>query len=171
MNADQTSGSNTIPISGAATGVGVGGYWEGQYRVERCDGTGSVQDLFCSANRGAFPVGSTLPIELLLEQDGSNVVGLVAFGDLVGEVRGTVSSTGTLSLQGSAQLGSTTVTITSWNTQVSGDAMSGTIAFNLSDRSVPGVAAVTARLQNMTRYELEGANVPQRARRLTTLRR
>jgi len=171
VNADQTSGSNTIPISATATGVGVGGLWDGSYVVERCDGTGSIQDLFCSANRGTFPVGSTLPIELLLEQSGNNVNGLVAFGDLIGEVSGTVSQTGVLTLQGSARLGGTTVTITSWNTQVSGDAMTGPITFNLSANTLPGVAAITARLTNMTRYDLEGANVPQRARRLTALRR
>jgi len=61
VNADQTSGSNSIPMSGTASGTSVGGGWDGQYVVERCDGTGSIQDLFCSANRGAFPVGSTLP--------------------------------------------------------------------------------------------------------------
>ncbi len=166
VNADHTSGSNTIPISATATGFGAEGLWDGTYVVERCDGTGSVQDLFCSANRGAFPVGSRLPVELLLEQNGNDVAGLVAFGDLLGQVSGTISSSGVLTLQGAAQLGTTTVTITSWNTPLSGDSMTGTFVFNVNDRSLPGVATVTARIASMTRYDIDAANVPSRLTRL-----
>ena len=53
MNGDQTSGSNTMPISGNAMGPAMAGTWSGRYIVERCDGTGSVQDYFCSS-RGFF---------------------------------------------------------------------------------------------------------------------
>ena len=79
VNGDQTSGSNTLAISGAAPAPAVAGTWSGQYRVERCDGTGSVQDAFCSA-RGAFPPGTTLPIALSLTQNGTTVSGTMALG-------------------------------------------------------------------------------------------
>lgn len=151
VNGDQTGGVNTIAVSGTGAGASAAGAWSGRYVVERCDGTGSIQDLFCSANRGLYPVGTSLPIDLVLTQSGSNVSGTAHFGQVTGVVTGVVSSGGTLSLQGSANSGTLTITITSWNTPVSGNGMTGLIGFNVGSRSLPGVAGITARLSNVTR--------------------
>lgn len=152
VNGDQTSGTNTIAISGNAVSVNTAaGAWGGSYVVERCDGTGSVQDIFCSANRGLFPVGSTLPIAMLLTQNGSSVSGTIAFGTITGSVTGTVSGN-SLVLQGTAtSSGGVTTTITAWSTTISGNSMSGQIGYNLSLAGTPGVAAVTARLASVTK--------------------
>lgn len=151
VNGDQTSGNNTVPVSGTGAGVSAAGAWTGSYVVERCDGTGSVQDLFCSAARGLYPPGSQLPIALALAQTGSNVSGTVFFGQVSGPVTGAVSSAGTLTLQGAAVSGPLTLTISNWNTPINGNAMTGVIGFTVGSSGTPGVAAITARLSNVTR--------------------
>ncbi|MFA5910368.1 MAG: hypothetical protein WC815_16420 [Vicinamibacterales bacterium] len=47
------------------------GRWSGNYVIDRCDGTGSVQDLLCGTNRGLYPPGTSLPITLDLTQSGT----------------------------------------------------------------------------------------------------
>lgn len=151
VNGDQTGGVNTMQVSGTGAGAIAAGTWSGRYVVERCDGTGSVQDLFCSANHGLYPVGTSLPIDLVLTQNGSNVSGNAYFGQVSGVVTGVVSSGGTLTLQGTANSSTVTITITNWNTPINGNAMTGVIGFNVGSRTLPGVAAITARLSNVTR--------------------
>jgi len=151
VNGDHTGGVNTMQVSGTGVGTTAAGAWSGRYVVERCDGTGSVQDLFCSANRGLYPVGTSLPVDLALTQNGGNVSGTVYFGQVSGVVTGVISTAGTLSLQGTANDASLTITITNWNTQINGNAMTGVIGFNVGSRALPGVAAITARLSNVTR--------------------
>ena len=151
VNGDHTGGGNTLPISAVGAGVTAAGTWSGRYVVERCDGTGSVQDLFCSANRGLYPVGTSLPLDLVLIQTGSNVSGTAYFGQISGVVTGVVSQAGTLTLHGSAQSGGLGITITNWNTPINGSSMTGLIGFNVGSNSLPGVAAITARLSNLTR--------------------
>ncbi len=102
VNGDQTSGGNSIAISANATGGTAQGNWSGRYEVQRCDGTGSNQDYFCSTNRGAFPPGASLPISMNLSQNGSAVTGSITFGQVTGSVNGTINSAGTLVLQGTA---------------------------------------------------------------------
>ncbi len=151
VNGDHTGGSNTLPISAVGAGVTASGRWSGRYIVERCDGTGSIQDLFCSANRGLYPVGTSLPIDLVLTQNGSSVSGTAYFGQISGVVTGAVSQAGTLTLQGSAQSGGLAITITNWNTPINGSSMTGVIGFNVGSNGLAGVAAITARLSNVTR--------------------
>lgn len=151
VNGDQTSGSNTIAISGNATGASAQGSWSGRYDVQRCDGTGSNQDYFCSANRGAFPPGASLPIALNLSQSGSAVTGTITFGQVTGSVNGTINSAGTLTLQGTAVGGSITVALSGFTVSVSGTSMSGNFTYNAGLAGVPGVAVVTSRLSGMTR--------------------
>lgn len=143
--ADHTSGGNTLAISGTALDVSFEGAWSGTYTVERCDGTGSVQDLACSANRGLFPVGSVLPIRLDLNQSGSTVTGTVAFGQVRGVVSGAVSG-GSLTLQGSGTNGQLTATISSWSTRAQGRAMTGNISYNLTLSGAPGTAVLVTRM-------------------------
>ncbi|BCS32229.1 hypothetical protein TBR22_A14390 [Luteitalea sp. TBR-22] len=151
VNADHTGGVNTIAVSGTGAGVTAAGTWSGRYVVERCDGTGSVQDLFCSANRGLYPAGTSLPLDLVLTQSGSTVSGTAYFGQVTGPVTGVVSSGGTLTLQGTARSSGLTITVTGWSTPINGNSMTGVINFNVGSGSLPGVAAITARLTQVTR--------------------
>lgn len=152
VNGDHTSGSNTIPISG--TGVAANpfsGFWTGNYIVEQCNGTGSIQDIFCSANRGIYPVGSSLPISMSLTQSGASVSGPFALGSVVGVANGVVSSSGVLTLQGTATSGQITATITTWSTRVDGNVMTGNVTYNLTLTGTPGVAVVVTRLGRVTK--------------------
>jgi hypothetical protein len=152
VNGDHTGGSNTIAISG--TGVAANpfsGFWTGNYIVEQCNGTGSIQDIFCSANRGIYPVGSSLPISMSLTQNGTTVSGPFALGSVVGVANGVVSPSGVLTLQGTATSGQVTATITTWSTRVDGDVMTGNVTYNLTLTGTPGVAVVVTRLGRVTK--------------------
>jgi hypothetical protein len=151
VRGDQTSGTDSLPMSGTASAGGFAGTWAGTYVVEACDGTGSVQDLFCSANRGLFPPGTTLPISMTLNQTGSTVSGTVAFGQVSGPVTGTVNGAGALSLQGTVASGTVSATIASWSTTVQNGQMVGAITYNFAERTLPGTVAVRTRLTGVTR--------------------
>lgn len=151
VNGDQTSGSNTVSISGNATAPAFAGSWSGRYVVERCDGTGSNQDYFCSAQRGVFPPGTSLPISLSLTQNGTSVTGSISLGQVTGPVNGSVNAGGTLVLQGTASSGTLSLTLSSWSTTVSGTAMNGNFAYNAGLSGIPGVAVVVSRLSGVTR--------------------
>jgi hypothetical protein len=152
VNGDHTGGTNTIGISG--TGVSAianfAGVWTGGYVVERCDGTGSVQDLLCSS-RGAYPPGSVLPIRVVLTQTGSSVSGTFALGQVTGPANGSVSSAGVLTLQGIATAGPNTAAITSWSTRLEGSRMEGNATYNLTNSAAPGVAVMVTRLNGVTK--------------------
>ncbi|MCC7176946.1 MAG: choice-of-anchor D domain-containing protein [Acidobacteria bacterium] len=150
VNADQTSGTNTIAISGTAQ-ASFSGTWSGRYVVERCDGTGSVQDVFCSQNRGLYPVGTSLPISLTLTQNGGSVSGTVALGQVIGVVNGVVTPDGQMTLQGTATSGTVSITFTSWSSRAAGNGMEGTFTYNVGATGVGGVAAVATRLSGVTR--------------------
>jgi hypothetical protein len=150
VNGDQTAGTNSIPISATAT-FSFSGTWLGNYVVERCDGTGSLQDVLCSTARGSFPVGTSLPIRIALTQNGNSVVGTVSFGTVTGPVSGSVSAGGVLTLQGTATSGTLSIQITSWSTSIQGNSMSGNVTYNASLSTLPGVAVVVSRLSGVTR--------------------
>jgi hypothetical protein len=150
VNGDQTSGTNTLSISGNASAPSFAGTWSGRYIVERCDGTGSVQDYFCS-NRGAFPPGTDLPITLSLTQNASSVSGSISLGQVTGPVTGAVNAAGTLILSGTARNGPLSLQLSSWGTTVSGGTMNGTFVYNAGATGIPGVAIVTNRLSNVRR--------------------
>lgn len=122
------------------------GRWSGSYIIDRCDGTGSVQDLLCGASRGAFPTGTSLPITLDLTQSGATVSGTLSLGQLTGVVNGAVRSSGLLTLSGVARSGTATATLTYWDTRASGSVMDGFFNFNATYANIPGIAAVSARL-------------------------
>lgn len=144
INGDQTSGSNTLPISGTGVNNSITGTWNGNYTVERCDGTGSIQDIFCSTNRGVYPVGSTLPIRLVLTQNGTNVTGTVSFGQVQGPVNGNLTN-GTLTLQGTATSGQISAQISNFSLRQQGSSLAGNITFNMTFSGVPGTAVVVTR--------------------------
>lgn len=156
VNGDQTSGANTIAFT--AEGVSTGpfaGNWSGTYIVERCDGSGSLQDLFCSSPvpgraGGIFPIGTALPITLTLTQSGSTVAGTLSLGQVTGAVTGTITNN-VLTLQGTTTFGTSTSAILLWNSTVSGNTMSGTSTYNVSIAGVPGVLLMTTRLNSVTK--------------------
>jgi hypothetical protein len=151
VNGDQTSGTNTIPISGSGIAPSTfSGVWTGSYVVERCDGTGSIQDVLCSS-RGVYPPGSVLPIRLTLTQTGNSVSGTFALGQVTGPANGSVSSAGVLTLQGTATGGPNTAVITSWSTRLQGDRMEGNATYNLTNSVAPGVAVMVTRLNGVTK--------------------
>jgi hypothetical protein len=149
---DMTSGTNTINVSGnGLPSTPYAGLWSGNYIVEQCNGTGSLQDLLCSSARGAFPVGSSLPIAMDLTQSGSAVSGTIALGQVRGVANGIVNSTGFLVLQGTATSGQLTAQITSWSTRAQGNVMEGTFTYNATISGTPGVAVVVTRLGTVTK--------------------
>ncbi len=150
VNGDQTSGGNAIAISANATGASAQGNWSGRYEVQRCDGTGSNQDYFCS-NRGAYPPGSSLPISLNLAQSGTSVSGSITFGQVTGSVRGSIDRAGNLSLDGTASNGQINLVLTSFNVSISGTSMTGNVTYGAGLTGIPGVAVVTSRLTGVTR--------------------
>lgn len=150
VEADHTSGSNTLSISGTAIDASFAGNWSGNYIVERCEGTGSMQDVLCSARRGIFPIGTSLPMTLNLNQSGSTVTGTFALGDVRGVATGVVTN-GLLTLQGTATGGTLTAVITYWSTQVRGNAMEGFASYNLTVSGVPGVGGLVTRLGRVTK--------------------
>lgn len=127
------------------------GVWEGQYRIDRCDGTGSMQDLLCSSQRGLYPPGTRLPIRLDLTQSGATVSGRIELGNLTGIVNGVVRSNGLLTLSGTARSGTFAAEITYWDTVAIGNTMEGYFTFNATVVNVPGVAVVVTTLQGVTR--------------------
>jgi len=134
------------PSTPAPPATPYSGRWSGNYLIDRCDGTGSVQDLLCGTRRGLYPPGTSLPITLDLTQSGSTVSGTIALGQLTGVVTGAVRSTGLLTLSGAARSGTGTATLTFWDTRAVGSVMDGFFNFNATYVDVPGVAAVSARL-------------------------
>ncbi len=150
VNGDQTSGTNTLAISGTAA-VSFTGTWVGGHIISECNGTGSAQDLICSASRGAFKTGSNMSFEFALTQNGNAVTGTGNLGGTVGPVTGTITN-GVLTLAGTLRdnQGFTTV-ITNWNTTLSGSNMTGTIAYTLTFSGLPGNAGIVASLNGVTR--------------------
>lgn len=134
------------PSTPAPPATPYSGRWSGTYIIDRCDGTGSVQDLLCGSRRGLYPPGSSLPIALDLTQSGSTVSGTISLGLITGVVTGSVMSSGLLTLSGIARSGTATATITYWDTRALGSTMDGFFHFNATYLDIPGVAAVSARL-------------------------
>jgi hypothetical protein len=151
INGDQTSGTNTLPISGTATAPSFQGTWTGSYLIDRCDGTGSIQDIFCSSTRGVFPPGTSLPISMTFTQNGTSVSGTFAFGQVTGVGNGVVGPDGVLTLQGTATASTISASIASWSTRIENGRMVGSVTYNFTERTTPGVATVVTRLSGVTR--------------------
>ena len=149
VNGDQTSGTNTLPVSASSIST-FSGNWLGGHRVDACNGTGSLQDLACSANRGVFPVGTVFGFGANLQQSGNNVSGTVNLGGLIGSVTGSVTN-GTLTLRGTATGDGFTAVITFWSTTLQGNTMGGSVNYDLTLTGVPGVAGIQGQLTSVTR--------------------
>ena len=125
------------PVTPAPAATPFTGRWSGSYIIERCDGTGSVQDLLCGTRRGLFPPGTSLPLDLDLTQTGSNVSGTIALGQITGVVNGAVRINGLLTLSGVARSGTATATLTFWDTRATGSVMDGFFNFNATYVDIP----------------------------------
>lgn len=150
VNGDHTGGTNTIAVSGNAVGPTFQGTWSGRYIVERCDGTGSLQDYLCSS-RGFFPPGTDLPISMSLNQNGSSISGSFSIGQVTGAATGTVNASGVLVLQGTANSGTLAISLSSWTTTSIGNSMTGNFSYNATITGVPGVGVIVARLSGVTK--------------------
>lgn len=154
VNADHTSGTNTIAFTASAAELSTfAGNWSGTYVVERCDGTGTMQDILCSAPSGSrpggvFPIGTALPITMSLNQTGSSVTGVWALGTVTGTGTGIVTN-GALTLQGTARSSTITAQISQWSTQVQGSSMTGTATYNMTLTGAPGVGVLVTRFSNV----------------------
>lgn len=137
------------------------GRWTGFYIVEQCAGSsGSMDDVLCSAPRpgnsgGIFQRGASFPITLELSQNASSVTGVISYGQIRGNVSGSVRSDQSLFLSGTATSsgGSSILTIstTDWSTLQSGGQLNGTIAISVRFNDLPGEGVVRVRLSNVRR--------------------
>lgn len=150
VNGDQTSGNNSIAVTANVISTFTGN-WTGGHVITQCNGTGSAQDLICSAARGAFKVGSNMRFAFDLTQSGNAVSGTGDLGGTVGPVTGTVSN-GVLTLSGTLRdTQGFTAVITAFSTTFSGNTMSGTVSYTLTFSGLPGNAGIVATLNNVTR--------------------
>lgn len=157
VNGDHTSGSNTITFSASVVAATpFTGNWAGNYFVDRCEGTGTLQDILCSAGSGSrppgsFPVGTSLPMSLSLIQTGSTVSGTWALGSIRGVTNGVVAANGLLTLQGTATSGTLSASISYWNTRAIGNVMDGFASYNITIAGAPGVGILVTRLGTVTK--------------------
>jgi hypothetical protein len=130
----------------------ISGSWTGFYVVERCQGTGSNGDFYCTVNRGVTEPGAVLPISMDLTQSGSTITGIVSFGQVRANVSGSLRSNGLFSLSGTAtSSGGPSLTITRWDAEIQQDTMVGYVTFEGRAPTYHGVATVQTRLANVRR--------------------
>jgi len=102
----------------------VQGTWTGEYTVSICNDQAAPG--FCT---GFAPVGSALPMRLVLSQTGQQLSGTIELGAFSIPASGTVSASGRMALSGSVTLPlpelQSTVTIVNWDTVVVGTSMTG----------------------------------------------
>lgn len=138
------------------------GRWVGEYVVSQCAGaSGSMDDVLCSAPRpgstgGIFQLGARFPITIELTQSGSTVTGAMSLGAIRGTVNGSVLNqrlilSGTLIYSDAASGLTLTNTITSWDTSITSDVLTGFFALNIRFNVFPGDGVVRLLLQNTMR--------------------
>ncbi|HET9359097.1 MAG TPA: hypothetical protein VFO58_05080 [Vicinamibacterales bacterium] len=140
---------NNSGPSSVETAAQVQGTWTGEYTVSACNDQ-SVPG-FC----GSFvPVGTVLPIQFVLTQSGQSLSGTVELGAFSVPVSGTIngsrivlSGSGTVPIEGF----STTVTLSNWNTAVSGLNMTGTWRTTFSIAGFPGSAFIDSTIRVVTK--------------------
>ena len=151
VSGDQTSGTNTIPYSAeVVAGTPFAGSWSGNFRIDSCQGTGSAQDLLCSAPSGSrpgglYPPGTVLPMALSLLQNAESVSGTLALGALTGPVTGVIAN-GLLTLRGSVGSGSVHLTTVHWSSRVIGRTMDGVAAYTVALPGLPGTGVLQTTL-------------------------
>ena len=147
-----TGCSNKSPTAPPAT-VGslsdFSGQYSGTYRVKECVTDGAFFG-FCEA--AGLPPGTTLPIALSLSQNQGTVTGSVMLGQIAGTFQGTVSGS---TLNGTAVMTDPSnegvMTITAWNTTISGSALSGGFTLVFRVTGTTGSATLTTTIVQLTR--------------------
>ena len=147
------AGNPGVP-SGSGS-VDARGTWEGTFVVDRCTGTGSVEDLTC---RDRLPSGTSLLIQMMLVGCPGAPTGVLTLAEMSGPVTGTVSSSGAVTLSGSvgddgSKDEEVTIDLTAWNTQLQSGTMTGTFAFVARGRTSPGEASGSATIRVLARLD------------------
>jgi hypothetical protein len=151
---DQTSGTNSIAISGTAL-PNFSGRWSGGHRIDQCGGIGGLADLLCTPGRPfAVSLGTILNFSSEIAQNGTNITGTVNVGGISGPVTGVVSSSGLLTLRGNlTATNGLSATITTWNVTLGGSqtSWSGSIGYDIRDRTTAGVAVIVASMNGVNK--------------------
>lgn len=155
VSGDQTSGTNSIAISGTALPT-FAGRWIGGHRIDQCGGTGGLADLLCTPGRPfSVPLGTVLSFSADISQAGASVTGTVNVGGISGPVTGIVTSFGVLVLRGTLTSPDGLIaTITSWNVTLGGGQVSwsGSIGYDITGpRLTPGTAVIVASMNNVSK--------------------
>lgn len=134
LGCDDASGPDGLPD--------VSGDWVGQYSVTACSLDGARDPFLCDE---IFFVGASLILDLSLDQSGAELTGLIAQGQLLGNVEGTVDEDGIVGLAGVIGPGDTVATtfILGWQTGLVGDSLVGSWRFRTEDNSASGFGAAT----------------------------
>jgi hypothetical protein len=141
---DNNSGPSSVE-----TVAQVQGTWSGDYTVSGCNDQ-SIPG-FCSE---AAPVGTVAPVQIVLTQSGQQLSGTVDLGDLPIPVSGTINGS-RIVLSGSTTVPiedfSATVTLSNWNTAVSGSNMTGTWRMTISVAGFPGSVSIDNTIRVVTK--------------------
>lgn len=135
---------------------GIAGRWAGSYEVSQCSGTsGSMQDVLCrpasTGRAGIAPVGAVLPFSMEITGSGADLVGVVSFGQIRGELRGQERGAGFFYLTGTIAGTGGAINIAHWDTRVLRDAMEGFVTYQVRIDGLQGVGQVGTKLVNMRR--------------------
>ncbi len=120
----------------------VRGAWSGQYRVTGCSLSGAADPFFCSE---LFASDESLILDLDLDQSGADVFGVIAQGELIGDVDGTIDELGVVRLFGDVgEAGDPVFTsILAWQTGLVGDSLVGSWRFSAVDQTGSGFGRAT----------------------------
>jgi hypothetical protein len=146
-----SSNSNSPTSATAVTIADFNGTYTGTYNITNCSESGQFAG-FCAAG---VPAGTSLPIFLTLTQTGGTVSGTLTLGSVTGTFQGTVSGTtltGTASLSFPSDDGFTlTISVSNWNTTISGNAMSGQFTLVFGSPAISGNATIAASIAQLNR--------------------
>lgn len=154
VSGDQSSGTNSIAISGTAL-PSFAGRWKGGHRIDSCTGSGSIADLLCTQGRpSAFPPGSIFIFEAEISQNGTSVTGTLNIGGIIGPVAGVVTSSGVLNVRGTlTSTAGFTSTLTSFNITMGGGqtSWSGAFSQDVTFRGILGTAVIVGSMNNVNK--------------------
>ena len=134
---------------------GIPGRWAGSYIVEQCSAnSGSMSEVLCGAPGrapGIAAVGTTLPFSMEISENGTDLTAAVSFGQIRGTLTGKNRGGGFFYLEGIVEGPGGAINIVHWDTRVLRDSMEGFIAYQVRISGLPGIGAVAAKLENVTR--------------------
>lgn len=141
---DNNSGPSSVE-----TAAQVQGTWTGDYTISACND--QAIPGFCGE---VAPVGMVASVQIVLTQSGQQLSGTVDLGDLPISVSGTINGS-RIVLGGSTSVPiegvSVSVTLSNWNTAVSGSNMTGTWRTTFSVAGFPGTAFIDNTIRVVTK--------------------